>query len=396
VKLSQCGVRLARNLLTSVSGVQDGNKRRQSGAWWYQRRDAHAEKFDSKPSNQTEPVAFSGQSSSDQTGAKIDDNSRQPVLGTKSTTPAVSESSRVVDRAAMLSGRRALSQQPSGRLEPRRYHLSRRDLQTALGPVSQGGVSKVKAPSAVFVERRTRKKPSGVSAKLASTAQAEAEALKAASRPAAHVSGCTEPLPVVNRSLKRPGKRSATARQPPPSFPKPPAPTGDLDMERLAQEMHAYTLEQIGYTIAKQDEEHQREINFQKARARDAPVSASLRTTQNIRFKPRSPEQRWAERNPTEAAALASATAAASAADEEMESDSGSDEDYVMETYYRVPESVLVKAIPSEQIGVLVLDTDPEVEFFYGHESDSEEGAQDDYDEDENGSSCNLPRRSAK
>jgi hypothetical protein len=388
--------RPVRNLLTSVSGVEDGNKRRQSGGWWYQRRDILAEKSDSKPSDQREVVAFSAQNGAGQTEEKAKDDDRQPFLDNKSATLAVSESDRRVDRTATPSGRRSPLKQPSERLEPRHYHLSRRDLQTALGPISRGGVSKAKGPAAVFVERRTRKKPSGVSAKLASTAQAEAEALKAASRPAAHVSGCTEPLPVVNRSLKRPGKRSATARQPPPSFPKPPAPTGDLDMERLAQEMHAYTLEQIGYTIAKQDEEHQREINFQKARARDAPVSASLRTTQNIRFKPRSPEQRWAERNPTEAAALASATAAASAADEEMESDSGSDEDYVMETYYRVPESVLVKAIPSEQIGVLVLDTDPEVEFFYGHESDSEEGAQDDYDEDENGSSCNLPRRSAK
>lgn len=72
--------------------------------------------------------------------------------------------------------------------------------------------------------------------------------------------------------------------------------------------------------------------------------------------------------------------------DIDVEGASTDDEDYVLETYERVPaERLRDQAVPAHRVGLLVFDTEPDmVEFFYGNESDSEEDYLED-DEDENG-----------
>jgi hypothetical protein len=244
--------------------------------------------------------------------------------------------------------------------------------------------------AAVFVEHSQHKKPVRAARPPGSAPSAQQESPEASdtrdSTGHADEQMVLESYP--KRTLKRPGKRSVVTTRAPPSFPRPPAPTEDKDMDRLAQEMHEYTLKQIGCNIAKQERERQQEADFQWSRNRDAPVPASLRATHRSTLRPKPPGQRWAERNPEDAAALNIG------ADGEDASENESDEeDYVMETYCRVPESALVMAIPPEQVGLLVLDTAPDADYFFGNGSDDEEEAQDDYDEDENGEYRARPLR---
>jgi hypothetical protein len=158
----------------------------------------------------------------------------------------------------------------------------------------------------------------------------------------------------------------------------------NMDMDQLARDMHAYTLEHIGYTIAQQQEEKQRDL----ARSKTANVTATG-PAPSSRLRPKAPAKRWAERHPEEAARLGGAAAAAGQSGSDGDNtESGDDEDgddYVMETYYRVPVSALAAAaVPPERVGLLVLDSAPDVEYFYGEGSGSEE-EYDEEDEDENG-----------
>ena len=66
--------------------------------------------------------------------------------------------------------------------------------------------------------------------------------------------------------------------------------------------------------------------------------------------------------------------------------DVADDDDYVMETYERVPASRLRdQAVPASRVGLLVFDTEPDkADFFYGEEGDSD----DEFPEDDENENC--------
>jgi hypothetical protein len=149
----------------------------------------------------------------------------------------------------------------------------------------------------------------------------------------------------------------------------------DKNMDQLARDMDAWTLDEIAKNLGKMEE--------QSTTSKYSPAKS--------RFKPKAPKQRYFERHPE---SLASRSAdkpaeksAATAPTVEMDVENSTDEeDYVLETYERVPaERLRDQAVPAHRIGLLVFDTEPErAEFFYGNEGESEDEFGED-DEDSNG-----------
>lgn len=60
------------------------------------------------------------------------------------------------------------------------------------------------------------------------------------------------------------------------------------------------------------------------------------------------------------------------------------DDDYIIETYVRVPASKMGENVSPQHVGLLVFDEEPDIEYFYGEGSDSEDEWAED-EEDENG-----------
>jgi hypothetical protein len=128
--------------------------------------------------------------------------------------------------------------------------------------------------------------------------------------------------------------------------------------------MDSWALEHITHTLANQENE----------RARHAQTH-----TMPTKYRPKAPAKRFAERHPE--------VVSPRKGDRDMHMDGDSeteDEDYVMETYVRVPAHTLEAPVPPEQLGVLVFDQGSDVEYFYGLEDDSEDEYLED-EEDSNG-----------
>ena len=148
----------------------------------------------------------------------------------------------------------------------------------------------------------------------------------------------------------------------------------DVDMERMVEEMNAFALEQIGLNIQQAEEEKNQKISPQ-------------RSPSGLRFKPKAPAKRYSERH---------LETAAEPADKEMEdanagvSDTDDDE-YIIETYVRVPASRMGSSVSPRDVGLLVFDDEPDIQYFYGAGSDSEDEWVEDED-DENGNSDPIAR----
>lgn len=187
----------------------------------------------------------------------------------------------------------------------------------------------------------------------------------------------------MKRSYKRPGTR----RIQPPTDPSKPAahpalPASlvnrnvNVDMDQLAQEMDAYTLSAITSHLNKLDE----------ANAKAAEKKA--------KFKPKAPALRYAQRHPETAAAAATPTTQAATAststqpamddDSDIDMMDTSDDEYIIEEYYRVPASRLNESeVSSTQVGLLVFDSEPDkIEFFFGAEEDDEYEFPEDEDDE--------------
>ena len=148
-------------------------------------------------------------------------------------------------------------------------------------------------------------------------------------------------------------------------------------MDRLTREMNEYSLQTIGWNLARAEEERALEA------ARKPEREERRLRQQGLKFKPKAPAQRYFERHPE-----AAATKEASGVDVDMSDDDGalSDEaEYVTETYVRMAAGGRPdESVSPDKVGLLVLETEPEVDFFYGNEdSDSDDEYVD--DEDENG-----------
>jgi len=150
-------------------------------------------------------------------------------------------------------------------------------------------------------------------------------------------------------------------------------------MDELARDMEAYTLSHITANLDRMD------VGNSRVRTADQSPGSAKKS----RFKPKAPATRFAERHPEYVAERERAKAAAvDIVMADKDSDSTDDDDYVLETYERVPASRLRdQAVPPHRVGLLVFDTEPErTEFFFGNEGDSSDEFLED-DEDENGKS---------
>jgi hypothetical protein len=157
--------------------------------------------------------------------------------------------------------------------------------------------------------------------------------------------------------------------------------------ERLAAEMQAYTLDEIGRTLARQEEEAAAEAN-RLAALKEKSASSPVHKYSS-KFKPKKPALRYAERHPEatvdhEHEAMDVDEPHIGAEDEDMD-----DGEYIIDTYVRIPANALETEEQSKNFGLLVLDSQPDIDEFYREEDDSEE-EDDDEEEDENGSLASL------
>jgi len=251
--------------------------------------------------------------------------------------------------------------------QPRRFHISRSATPTVpLGSQSSVQGRKRKVEPTIFVERRKRpKSPEG-----GSSSNNDAAILQSGSSP-------------VVRPQKKPGLAARTSTQPvkvaetlkpsPAPLRNVRLPSGavipwDINSEELAAEMQAYTLQEIGKNIAKSETE--------RPPPQVAPV-AHHRTPS--KFKPKAPALRYAERHPGEETDMAMEI------DEEfVEDDSMDESEYIIDTYIRIPAEALETTETPKNVGLLILDSQPDIDEFYREDDESEE-EEDDDDEDENG-----------
>ncbi len=145
----------------------------------------------------------------------------------------------------------------------------------------------------------------------------------------------------------------------------------DVSSERLAAEMQAYTLAEISRTLAEQEAE------------KPQPKSASTHgpKTSTSKFKPKKPALRYAERHPGEKALNDTAMEVDETYIEDEDMDDG---EYIIDTYVRIPAEALETEEHPKNFGLLVLDSQPDIDEFYREEEDTDEEEEDE-EEDENG-----------
>lgn len=242
---------------------------------------------------------------------------------------------------------------------------------------SLGGVSKKRPGTALFVERKIKSLPSR---KLEAINQGLAThgpipARSASRTPPVSESPQTEEMevdttepkkykkPGVNRSAGKAGATTATSELPPAMLNR-----WNVNLDKLTADMNAFALEQIGLNIQQAEKE--------KPAARKPASALSPQ-----RFKPKAPAKRYAERHPEEIQEHVDNKMS----DADVAHSDTDDDDYVIETYIRVPLSAMQKQkVAPGSVGLLVFDDEPDLEFFYGEGSDSEDEWAED-DEDENG-----------
>ncbi|OBT64664.1 hypothetical protein VE03_05884 [Pseudogymnoascus sp. 23342-1-I1] len=150
----------------------------------------------------------------------------------------------------------------------------------------------------------------------------------------------------------------------------------DASTERLNMEMQAYTLKEIRKNLAENDEP---QVTVSLKPPPETPKSPASR------FKPRATAGlRYHERHPD------AVTAQGTEADSEMQAMDVDDDDsnYIIETYIRMPVEQALLESNEASIGLLVLDSQPDIDQFYNGDSDSDSDA---YDEEEDENAENHP-----
>ncbi|KAE9367436.1 hypothetical protein N431DRAFT_383133 [Stipitochalara longipes BDJ] len=278
---------------------------------------------------------------------------------------------------------------------PRRFHMSRSGTPIGNTPTVVG---KKRKDAAVFIERKRPRSSEGKQ----ETPQPDEAVQKDAAKQAAPLQDQEKPGPgfvasqIEEKPRKKPGlaARSSTPPVRSTSPSKPLAapiqnvrlPSGmmmpwDVGSDRLAAEMQAYTLEEIGRTMARQEAESAAEAS-RIAALREKSASSPLHKNSS-NFKPKKPALRYAERHPEEQTGNrqeAMEVDEPHIGDEDEDMDDG---EYIIDTYVRIPADALEREEQSKNFGLLVLDTQPDIDEFYREEEDSEE-EDDDEEEDEN------------
>ncbi len=253
--------------------------------------------------------------------------------------------------------------------------MSRKDMLLAASPYpgrSHGGISKKRPPPAMFVERKIKRVSSRVLGKLHAANSGPAAAPAMAHTPVAEAMDVDKPEP---RKFKKPGVAKLAARdsrgKDKPELPKSMTNRWNVDMQQLTADMEAYAMQQIGLNLRKAEEEKR-----EQERSR-------VSTPSKLKFKPKPPTKRYAERHPEEQSVDKEMV------DADVEDSDSDDSDYVIETYVRVPASSMGDHVPPQSVGLLVFDAEPDIEFFYGEDDESEDEWAED-EEDENGMTFSM------
>ncbi|TRX94849.1 hypothetical protein FHL15_004310 [Xylaria flabelliformis] len=256
--------------------------------------------------------------------------------------------------------------------EPRRFHMSRKEMLLAASPYadrSHGGMSKKRPATAMFVERNIKRVSSKVPDKLHAANHVSATTVLASTgAPATEAMEIDRPEP---RKFKKPGiaKLTAARESKPndkPQLPKSMTDRWNVDMQQLTADMEAYAMQQIGLNLQRAEEER---------REQETP---RIKTSSQLKFKPKAPAKRYAERHPEKVQTPVDKDMV----DADVETSDSDDGDYIIETYVRVPASSMGDHVPPQSVGLLVFDAEPDLEFFYGEDDESEdEWAEDEEDE---------------
>ncbi|KAI0971664.1 hypothetical protein F4678DRAFT_472187 [Xylaria arbuscula] len=254
--------------------------------------------------------------------------------------------------------------------EPRRFHMSRKDMLLAASPSpgrSHRGVSKKRPATAMFVERKIKRVSSRVLGKHhATNNNGTAAAPALAPGPMADAMELDKPEP---RKFKKPGVARLAAKdnmvKAKPELPKSMTDRWNVDTQQLTADMEAYAMQQIGLNLQKAEEERREQER------------SKISTHSKLKFKPKAPAKRYAERHPE-----AGQSADKEMVDADVENSDSDDGDYIIETYVRVPASSMGNHVSPQSVGLLVFDEEPDIEFFYGEDDESEdEWAEDEEDE---------------
>ncbi|KAK5664124.1 hypothetical protein OQA88_339 [Cercophora sp. LCS_1] len=243
----------------------------------------------------------------------------------------------------------------------RRFHLSKPDSSELTATQS---IKRKRGAPALFVERSTKKQREHGYTEPKSPAPVKEQLTTTPNQPAI-TTATQQETKTATSVLKRPGVHARTKSSKPALPPSLVNRSAETTMDELARDMAAYTLAQISSDLTKMD--------------------AANRPKTKLRYKPKAPVARWAERHPEYVAEQERAkTIAVDSVMHDIDS-STDEEDYVVETYERVPASRLRdQVVPPDRVGLLVFDTEPDrIDFFFGNEEESEDELLDD-DEDEN------------
>lgn len=265
--------------------------------------------------------------------------------------------------------------------KPRHFHISKSKNPSHNSNGVSGGSRKRRGEPIVFAERRIRPK-SGDGAPGDSATVEEKGGNDVKTTLPTQTTRTPQVVTSANQEQpqKKPG-RSATKSDtpvrpvtPPKSSPAPLRnvllPDGsrvpwDVTDDGLAAAMQAYTLQEIGKSIAASET------------PRPSPQSSRLKS--RSKFTPKKPALRYLERHPEH-----KVDTSMDVDEEYIVEDMDDDSEYVIDTYVRVPVDVLETEEGHKNIGLLILDSQPDIDEFYREDEESEE-EEDDLDEDENG-----------
>lgn len=262
---------------------------------------------------------------------------------------------------------------PGGsRLEDlRRFHISRSPATTK--PIASPSRKRKNEPT-VFTEQRKRPRTPKEDESPGKNVSSSDNIVK------------TE-APELEPKQKRPGRSARTSTPVKTSAPAPkasPAPLRnitlesgetlpwDVSSERLAAEMQAYTMQEIGRNMAQAEAE--------RPKPKPAPT---IRHSTPSKFKPKKPAQRYAERHPGEHTGM-------DVDHEYIEEEDVDESEYIIDTYIRYPAQSFESSGTPKSIGLLIIESQPDIDEFYREEDDSSE-EEDEDDEDENGESLVPP-----
>lgn len=279
----------------------------------------------------------------------------EDVSAAKSTSP-----SKLQPSTSQTVETRPIPKVPSA-AEPRRFHFSR----PLLTPTSlmttgtkTGKRSRNNVPTTVFVEhkhKRSRTEDVHMKDADATSPTAAEEPPRKLKLPGADRKGPPRPVAQIRKDVPKSVEDKHWA----------------AEDDELSRRMNAFALEIIGQNLAEEEE-----------RDRKAAAAAARKpaTSSPHKFKPKPPAKRFAERHPE---VIAKYEESAPLEPDQDGYETASEDEYIVETYVRVPASVLSKDVDPEKIGLLVFGNESDAEFFYGVEGDSDDEWLED-DEDEN------------